>query len=129
MKNGQAVDTLLDTFFPAWTPTWNPPMDVFDTHEGYVLVLEAPGLGEKDVSIEWENDVLVIRGEKKTEAPEGAEVLRRERDFGSFERRVELSADVDSGAISAAMKNGLLTIRLPRRPEALPRRIEVKSAE
>lgn len=129
MTNGKALDTLLDSFFPSWEPAWNPPLDAFNTHEGYVLVLEAPGLGEKDVAIECENNVLIVRGEKKPDAPQGADVLRGERGFGAFERRVELTADVDMGAISATMKNGLLTIRLPRRPEALPRRIEVKSAE
>jgi HSP20 family protein len=129
MTNGKTLDSLLDTFFTGWTQAWQPRLDVFDASDGYTIVLEAPGLAEKDVSIECENGVLVVRGEKKPAAPEGATVLRSERGFGAFERRVELAPDVDAAGISAAMKNGLLTIRLPRKPEAQPRRIEVKSAE
>jgi len=118
---------------PAWTAerrrsrvAW-PPTNVFETKEAFVVKAEVPGLAEGDVSVSVEDDALVIRGERKTEVPAGYRVHLRERAPIAFSRKLPLPARVDVGAVTATLKNGLLTVTLPKTREALPRAIAVKA--
>lgn len=103
-----------------------PPLDVIEDPEGFTLTMELPGLSSKDVSVECENGVMVVRGEKKWDLPQSAEALRTERTYGSFERRITLSDNVDDAKIGASMKDGVLSIRAPKKPEALPRKVQIE---
>ncbi|MBT8397520.1 MAG: Hsp20/alpha crystallin family protein [Gemmatimonadetes bacterium] len=108
--------------------SWAPPVNVEESGEELLLTAELPGLGIEDVVIEVENNVLTLEGEKRQERKEGDEgrYHLRERMSGSFKRTFTLPRSVKTEAISAEMRDGVLLVRMPKAPEALSRRIEVK---
>lgn len=94
-------------------------LNVASDDQQYHISLEAPGLTEKDISLELQQGTLMIRGEKKEESEtKDRHYYRMERSYGSFQRVLNLPDDCDQAAISASMKNGVLDIRIPRK--ALP---------
>jgi HSP20 family protein len=104
-----------------------PPTNVFETKDAFLVKAEVPGLAEGDVSVSVEDEALVIRGERKSQVPEGYKVHLRERAPVAFTRKVPLPVRVDFDAVTAALKDGVLTVTLPKAREALPRQITVKS--
>jgi HSP20 family protein len=105
-----------------------PAVSFSETKEGYVYRAEVPGLAEDDVTIQVEDDVLFLRGERKSEAPQGYEVQVRERAPVAFSHKLPLPGRVDAEAVTATMKDGVLTVTLPRAKSSLPRQITVKAA-
>jgi HSP20 family protein len=105
---------------------WSPLIDVYETPEMTVVVAEVPGVDPANVELSITGNLLVVRGGK--DAPEQLEphLQARERRFGSFLRQVMVSNDVDSDAVQAEAKNGVLTIRLPKRGSAKPRNIPIR---
>lgn len=95
--------------------------------EKWVLSADAPGLSDKDVTVEVEANNLLVRGARKADVPEGYRVLRKERRPLRFERRLKLSDRVDIEKIAAEVKDGVLRIDLPKQEAARPRIIEVRS--
>jgi HSP20 family protein len=96
-----------------------PRIDETEDEEGYHITAELPGLEEKDVEVTLAEGVLTIRGEKKEEAEETKkDYFRRERTFGAFRRSLTVPSEVDAERITAKMKNGVLAVDLPKRPEA-----------
>jgi HSP20 family protein len=93
-----------------------PQIDINETDKEVRITAELPGLEEKDVNLEIANGVLLISGEKKSES-EDKDLRFTERYFGRFERRIPLQ-DVDEDKVSAAFKNGVLTITVPKSAEA-----------
>jgi HSP20 family protein len=93
-----------------------PKIEVTDSDKNVTLTAELPGLDEKDVEIELANGVLAIKGEKKTET-EDKDRLFSERYYGRFERRIPVD-DVDEEKVSASFKNGVLTVTMPKLPQA-----------
>jgi HSP20 family protein len=92
-----------------------PHIEVSETDEALKVVADLPGLEEKDIDISLNNGVLTLKGEKKSETS-GA--TYSERWHGQFQRSLQLGVDVDPERVSAGFKNGVLTITLPKRPEA-----------
>jgi HSP20 family protein len=92
-----------------------PHIDVSETPAEVKIVAELPGLEEKDVEITLHDGVLTLAGEKKTEH---AGTAYSERWHGRFRRSLQVGADIDPERVSAAFRNGVLTISLPRRAEA-----------
>ncbi|MFQ5655280.1 MAG: Hsp20/alpha crystallin family protein [Planctomycetota bacterium] len=105
-----------------------PVLDLSENGEGFLLEVELPGLALEDLEISVLGDQLTLKGEIKRETPEGATFLHRERRGGSFTRILRLPTAIDSGRVEAALKDGILTVRLPKAQEALPRRIEVTAS-
>jgi HSP20 family protein len=110
-----------------------PRVDVSESENEYEVTAELPGIDEKDVEVTLADNVLTIRGEKKVEREEkdkDKNYYMSERSFGSFRRAVPLPTEVDEGGVEANFKNGVLTVRLPKSPQAQAktRRIEVKGA-
>jgi HSP20 family protein len=105
-----------------------PAVDAFENKEAYVFAIEVPGVAEADVKVSVEKDVLSLRAERKAEVPDGHEVHLRERASVAFARSFELPGPVDADAVAATLKNGVLTITLPKAKGTLPRQIAVKSA-
>lgn len=105
-----------------------PPMNVFRDDKGIVIRLEAPGVAPDRLQIESHGPTLAVGGKRESAAPEGASHHRRERGSGEFSRSVQLPADVDPSQAEATYKNGMLTIRVPKRAELKPRPIAVRSA-
>jgi HSP20 family protein len=105
-----------------------PATNIFETKEAFLVRAEVPGIAEGGIAVSVEDDALVIRGERKSEVPEGYKVHLRERAPIAFTRKVALPARVDADAVSATLSRGVLTVTLPKSKEALPRQIAVKSA-
>jgi len=93
-----------------------PHIEVTETDKEVRIAAELPGLEEKDVQLELANGVLSIKGEKKTET-EDKDRLFSERYYGRFERRIPVD-DVEEDKVSAAFKNGVLTVTMPKAPQA-----------
>ncbi|MBI5556530.1 MAG: Hsp20/alpha crystallin family protein [Deltaproteobacteria bacterium] len=101
---------------------WTPRLDVNETDKALEVVADLPGLDKKDIDISLENDVLVIRGERKEEHKEtDRHVHRMERRYGSFYRAFKLPVEVKSDSIEATFTNGVLKITLPKTEEAKKR--------
>lgn len=96
-----------------------PRVNVEETEREVVVTADLPGLEEKDVQVTMDDDVLILRGERKEEREEKRKDYHlMERSFGSFHRTLPLPAGVDREKIKAALKKGVLTVTLPKRPEA-----------
>jgi HSP20 family protein len=108
---------------------FTPAVDIFEDKESISVRAELAGLKAEDVHVSVENDVLTLRGERKLEREEQKQGYRRiERAYGSFTRSFALPEIVDGEKIHAEMKDGVLTLRLPKKGEAQPRRVDVKAA-
>jgi HSP20 family protein len=108
---------------------WTPPADIYETKDEMVMVLELPGVNQKEVQISLVGDTLSVRGERRrAEEVEEDDCHRVERRFGPYFRALVLPSVVDSSRIKAIYKDGLLEIRLPKREEAKPRAIPVEGA-
>ena len=106
---------------------WVPAVDIYETDEHeVVLKAELPEMKREDISVTFENGVLTLKGERKFEQETKKENYHRvERRHGTFSRSFTLPNTVDASRISAAYKDGILTIRLPQREEAKPKQIDV----
>jgi HSP20 family protein len=105
-----------------------PPMNVFMDRDGYVLRMEVPGVNPDSMQIETRGRTLMVSGKREIQPPQHGSFHRRERERGEFSRMLQLPADVDPGRAQATLKNGILTLRIPKREEAKPRQISVKAA-
>ncbi len=111
---------------------FDPRIDVKESDKQFLLTAELPGMMAKDVEVELDRGMLLIKGKKEEEHEEKGETFySRERRFGSFERRVELPWELDPAVKPEALfKDGVLTVTVPRPKEAVSARkkIAVKSA-
>ena len=128
---GMEVDRLNRMFSEfygdAFARGWVPPVDIYETddHE-VVLKAEVPEMKREDIDVTFENGVLTLKGERKFEQEANRDRYQRlERRYGSFSRSFTLPNTIDASRISAAYKDGVLTIRLPQREEAKPKQIAV----
>ena len=97
-----------------------PAVDVVEKENAYEILAELPGMDEKNVDVEVKEDFLTITGEKREEKEEKKKGYHlQERSYGSFRRSFRLPDDVDAAKIDAAFKNGILTVTLPKKPEAV----------
>jgi len=105
---------------------WTPAVDIFETQHELILKAELPDMNEKDIDLRVENNTLTLAGERKYEKEFKEEnALRTERYFGTFSRTFTLPNTVKVDAIVADYKNGVLTVKLPKREEAKPKQIKV----
>jgi HSP20 family protein len=108
---------------------FRPAVDIFEDEDGIHVKAELAGVKPEDIKVEVENKVLTISGERKLEHEDKREGYHRvERVYGSFSRSFALSDEVSSDEIEAKHENGVLHIRLPKRPAAKKREISVRSA-
>jgi HSP20 family protein len=105
---------------------WAPLVDIEETEDAYVIEADAPGVRRDDVDIELVGNELTISGEIKERERTGI-LRRRTRRSGQFEFRVVLPADVHGGKADANLKDGVLTVRVPKAERAQRRKIEVES--
>jgi HSP20 family protein len=101
---------------PAFMPFGGPLLDMYESGHELVVTIEVPGLKKEDISVELVGKRLTVKGEKQfsRESKAGDRLKFSERKYGSFARSVQLPCYVEDGAINAELKNGVLTIRLPR---------------
>jgi HSP20 family molecular chaperone IbpA len=112
----------------ARVPVYRPLTDIIETEDGVSLMLEMPGVGADDVKISLERRVLTIQGTARIFRPDNADPAHLEYGEGDYERAFSLSEDFDPDRIEAELRNGVLTVSLPRAEEKLPKKIAVKTA-
>jgi HSP20 family protein len=102
-----------------------PVTDIFETPEALTVVLEMPGVDRDSIEAKVENDVVTIEGRIDFAKYEGMQPLYTEYNVGHFARSFEISNKIDQSKISAQMKDGVVTIVLPKAEQAKPRKIQV----
>ena len=107
---------------------FNPDFEVKETREGYQFRADLPGIKEKDLEISMTGNRLSVSGHREAEKrDESDRYYLYERSYGSFTRSFTLPDGIDSTKIAAELKDGVLTLMVPRRPETQPRKIAVRS--
>jgi HSP20 family protein len=122
------LNRMFADFYGGFDRAWVPAVDVYenDDHE-FVLKAELPEVKREDIAITYDNGVLTLKEERKSEVETSRDNYHRvERQHGSFTRSFTLPATVDAARIQASYKDGVLTIRVPQREEAKPKQIEIK---
>jgi len=126
-KIQEEMDVLFDHFYkvrhsPVLTAKrlWRPPVDVIETKEEVIVLVEIGGMKQKDLNISLSDNILMIRGERKEREIENISCYRSmEINFGMFERNIYLPETVDSESIIASYKNGILEIRIKKKDEKI----------
>ena len=104
-----------------------PRVNLRETDDEFVVTAELPGLEEKDFEVVLEDDVLILKGEKKSHQESEVKGWRRvETTTGSFERRFALPFEADADAVKAAYKNGVLTVTVVKPAEAKPQVAQIE---
>jgi HSP20 family protein len=128
---------LFSDFFASATPSrgngWRferafPALNVWEDGDVLHAECELPGVKESDLEVTVVGKELTIKGQRRPHAGGDAMFHRQERDAGQFHRVVQLPVDVDASAVKAQLHDGVLTLTLPKTPEAKPRKIEVKAS-
>jgi HSP20 family protein len=104
-----------------------PTADIFETEEALAVVLEMPGVDRNNIAVNVDNGVLTIEGRIDFNKYEGLQPVYSEYNIGPFRRSFRISSQVDQDKIKAEMRDGVITLTLPKAEEAKPRRIEVRT--
>jgi HSP20 family protein len=114
---------------PLSAASFVPAVDIYEDKDKLVLKLEVPGIEEKDLDVQVENNTLTVKGERKFEKEEKEENFHRiERSYGSFYRSFTLPSTVETDKISATYTAGVLKLELKKKAEAQPKQIKVEMA-
>jgi len=104
---------------------WSPALDVHQSTDNIVAVVELPGMRREDIEISLHDGTLTISGERKRESTNGEKAERTERYVGVFRRSIALPTRVDASKVSATYRDGILTVTLPKAEEVKPKQIQV----
>ena len=111
---------------PASTTIWSPAVDIYETEGEIVVQAELPGMDRKDISLNLENNVLTIRGDRQFKKETKEDNYHRiERSYGGFSRSFSIPTSVDEDKIRADYKDGVLKIALPKKEQAKPKQIQI----
>ena len=102
-----------------------PVVDIFENDHAITLLADLPGVGEQDLSLEVDDKTLSIEGELKLPVPERMQSLHADVRATRYRRAFTLSSELDSSGIEASLRDGLLTVTIPKREEVRPRKIEI----
>lgn len=130
----QRLESLMERSLTPWERegtlaerVWAPGVDVSETDNEYVLKADLPEISRADVKVCVRNGVLEIRGERKSEQEEkGQHFYRVERAYGSFHRSFTLPPGAESEKAKADLREGVLTVKIPKNPKSATKAIEVK---
>jgi HSP20 family protein len=112
---------------PRATRPWSPAVDIYETENELVLKADLPDVDPKDVDVRVENQTLTVSGERKfAQQDTGKGYHRIERSYGSFVRSFAVPNSFDTDKISADIKNGVLSVSLPKKETAKPRQVKVE---
>lgn len=129
------INRVFDEMFPALGEEredfglfeWRPTVDTYEKDDSIMIKAELPGVKKDDVSIDVNNNVLSIKGERKDEENmEEGDYYRRERFYGNFQRAFTLPENVDTDKIEASFKDGVLEVKVPKTEESKGKKIEIK---
>jgi HSP20 family protein len=129
----QEMNRLFGTFFDSTTGggngglrRWIPAMDLVEEGGSYLLRADLPGVSEDDVTVELEDNVLTISGERRSEHEDKQEgYYRIERASGAFSRALTLPEGIDPDSVQASFEKGVLEVRIPKPEERKPRRVAI----
>ncbi|MGA3098337.1 MAG: Hsp20/alpha crystallin family protein [Bryobacteraceae bacterium] len=114
---------------PQTNRPWAPPVDIYETENELVLKADVPDVDMKDIDVRVENQTLTIAGERKFEKQDPGNGFHRiERSYGAFVRSFAVPNAFDTENVSAAYKNGVLTVTLAKKEAAKPRQVKVQVA-
>lgn len=102
-----------------------PVTDIFETEQALTVVLEMPGVSKESVEVGVENDVITITGRIDSSKYEGLQPLYTEYNIGNYSRSFQISSKIEQEGIQAELKDGVMTLVLPKAEKAMPRRISV----
>lgn len=102
-----------------------PPVDIYEDSDGVTLIADLPGVGKEQLSIHVDRDALQIDARVQMELPEGIQALYADVQSTRYRRDFSLSPELDTDRIDAILKDGVLNLRIPKRAEHRPRRIEI----
>ena len=123
---GRIFNELFDRSQESNLTSWAPAVDIFENEHELVVKADLPDVKPEELDIRVENNILTIRGERKFEKKvDEKNYLRVERSYGSFARSFSLANTVNSEAIKADYRDGVLTLTIPKREEAKPKQIKV----
>lgn len=105
-----------------------PAMDIFEDDSGITVQADMPGVSHEQLDIQVDQDTLTITGETRLRMPEGMEALYADVRLTHYRRSFTLSRELDSEHIEASLKDGVLTLRIPKRSALQRRKIEVRAA-
>src|SRR5882724_7464010 len=126
---GRIFNELFDRSQESNLTPWAPAVDIYESEHELVVKADLPDVKPEELDIRVENNILTIRGERKFEKKEDEKnYLRVERAYGSFARSFSLANTVNTDAIKADYKDGVLTLNIPKREEAKPKQIKVNVA-
>jgi HSP20 family protein len=108
-------------------PAVSPAVDVFEDASGITVLADMPGVAKEQLEIRVEGDELLIEGAVQQFTPEGLEAVYAELRIPRYRRSFTLSRELDSERIEASLKEGVLTLRIPKQAHAQPRRISITS--
>ena len=132
MTLNRALDQAFNADWSGDNRVWIPAVDVVEKRDAYALYAELPGVDASQIDISFEQNVLTIRGTKRsaidTTRDGELRVFAAERVTGTFERSIRLPEFVDGDHINAEFNNGVLTVTVPKAQAAQPRKIEIKGA-
>lgn len=113
-----------------WSGTFAPSINISESEKEFLVTVELPGVSENDIDLSVDNNTLTIKGEKRQDHEEkGTGWHRVERSYGTFLRTIPLPSTVDTSAIEAGFKQGVLSIHLPKLPESQTnaKKIQIKN--
>ena len=128
------VDKMFDDLMQSWArPSslselgWSPSIDVCEKDGEILVSAEVPGIDPKDIDISVDGNRLVISGEKRQEEEEqDKNYYRVERSYGSFRRSFSLPSNADADNIKASSKDGVLSVRIPKRNDEIGKKVEIE---
>ena len=104
-----------------------PPVDIFEDAEGITLEADMPGVSKDRLNMQVDNGALLVEGNAHIEMPEGMQALYADVRSTHYRRSFALSSELETDKIDASLKDGVLRVRIPKRAEARPRKIEVRT--
>jgi len=113
---------------PRGARPWSPSVDIFETENELVLKADLPEVKAEEIEVRVEDSTLTIKGERKFERDETTRGYHRiERSYGAFERSFTVPTSVDPEKVAAEYKNGVLTVKLPKKEAAKPRQVKIEA--
>jgi HSP20 family protein len=123
VQQKREVDKKQESTIPA--RAFLPDTDIFETDQALTVVLEMPGVSRENVDVGVEDDILTIAGRIDFSKYKGLQPLYTEYNIGNYSRRFQISNKIEQGGIKAELKDGVMTVVLPKSERAKPRRISV----
>jgi HSP20 family protein len=126
----QRIGRLMDGLWPASLVAdgmWSPAVDIEETNDAWLVEADLPGVKKGDVNVELSGPELAITGEVKERKRSGIQ-RRRARRTGRFEYRIRLAGEADTAKIEASLRDGVLTVRVPKPDQTKPRQVQIKSS-